>query len=69
MPRALFCGDVDAALARALAKECGSRAVVASPALSARRAGLLAELAWARYQRAETDDPKSLVPTYVSYPT
>jgi tRNA threonylcarbamoyladenosine biosynthesis protein TsaB len=67
IPRALFCGDVDATLARALGERCGSRAVIASPALNARRAGLLAELAWARFQRGESDDPKSLVPMYMPH--
>jgi tRNA threonylcarbamoyladenosine biosynthesis protein TsaB len=67
MPRAFFCGDIDAALAQALAEQCGSRAAIASPASNARRAGWLAELAWARFQRGESDDPKSLVPLYLPH--
>ncbi|MCI0478879.1 MAG: tRNA (adenosine(37)-N6)-threonylcarbamoyltransferase complex dimerization subunit type 1 TsaB, partial [Anaerolineales bacterium] len=65
--RAFFCGDLDAALARALTEQCGSRAVLASPALNARRAAFLAELAWARFQRGESDDPRSLAPMYLPH--
>ena len=67
MARALFCGDIDAALAHALVEQCGSRAVIASPALNARRAAFLAELAWARFQRGEADDPRTLVPMYMPH--
>jgi tRNA threonylcarbamoyladenosine biosynthesis protein TsaB len=67
VPRALFCGDVDAALAQRLAEHCGARAVIASPALNARRAGFLAELAWARFRRGESDDATSLAPMYLPH--
>ncbi len=67
LPRAYFCGDVDAALARVLTERCGARIVIASPAANARRAGALAELAWARFQRGESDDPKSLAPMYMPH--
>ena len=67
MPRAFFCGDIDAALAQALTAQCGSRAVSAAPSSNARRAGWLAELAWARFQRGEADDPRSLVPLYLPH--
>jgi tRNA threonylcarbamoyladenosine biosynthesis protein TsaB len=62
--RALFCGDLDAALASLLVERVGTRAVVASPASNARRAGFLAELAWARLARGESDDVASLSPIY-----
>jgi len=65
--RALFCGDVDHTLARALSEQWGARAVIGSPALNARRAAFLAELAWARYQRGETDDPQALAPVYLPH--
>jgi hypothetical protein len=55
------------ALAQALTEQCGSRAVIASPASNARRAGWLAELAWARFQRGESDDPRALVPLYLPH--
>ena len=66
-PRTFFCGDVDAALARALAERCGNRAVIASPASNVRRAGMLGELAWVRFQRGESDDPKILAPMYMPH--
>jgi tRNA threonylcarbamoyladenosine biosynthesis protein TsaB len=65
--RAFFCGDVDAALAGLLAERIGARAVIASPASNARRAGFLAELAWARYRRGESDDAASLAPMYAPH--
>jgi tRNA threonylcarbamoyladenosine biosynthesis protein TsaB len=65
--RAFFCGDLDAALARALTEHCGARALIASPAANARRAAFLAELAWARFQRDEADDPRTLAPMYLPH--
>ncbi|MBM3130979.1 MAG: tRNA (adenosine(37)-N6)-threonylcarbamoyltransferase complex dimerization subunit type 1 TsaB [Chloroflexi bacterium] len=65
--RALFCGDLEPALARALTEQCGARALVASPARNARRAAFLAELAWARFQRGESDDPRALAPMYLPH--
>ncbi|MDE3089024.1 MAG: tRNA (adenosine(37)-N6)-threonylcarbamoyltransferase complex dimerization subunit type 1 TsaB [Chloroflexota bacterium] len=65
--RAFFCGDIDAALARHLTERLGARAVIASPARNARRAGFLAELAWARFQRGESDDTASLAPMYTPF--
>jgi tRNA threonylcarbamoyladenosine biosynthesis protein TsaB len=65
--RAFFCGDVDAPLREALAERLGTRAVFASPAQNARRAAFLAELAWARYARGESDDTASLAPMYMPH--
>ncbi len=65
--RAFFCGDVDAALAKLLAERVDAHAAIASPALNARRAGFLAELAWARFQRGESDDVASLAPMYMPH--
>ena len=62
--RLLFCGEIDAALAQKIAQELGERALIASPALNARRAGFLAELAWVRFQRGESDDVEALAPLY-----
>lgn len=42
-----------------------AQARIASPALSARRAGFLAELAWMRLRTGEHDDPATLEPIYV----
>lgn len=67
IPRTLFCGDVDSDLARTLTEHYGARAVIAARALNARRAGFLAELAWARLQRGESDDASALAPMYTPY--
>ncbi len=67
--RALVCGEVDAAVENALKERVGARVVIAPPALSLRRAGLLAELAWARFSRGEADDPYALAPLYMSHKT
>lgn len=65
--RTFICGDVDASLARTLTEQCGARVVLAAPAYNARRAAFLAELAWARFQRGESDDPHSLAPMYLPH--
>lgn len=65
--RLFFCGDVDALLAHLLAERLGTRAVFASPAQSVRRAAFLAELAWMRYARGESDDTASLAPMYMPH--
>ena len=65
--RALFCGDVDAALSKVLLDHFGERALIAPAAMNARRAGFLAELAWARLQRGESDDVASLAPMYLPH--
>lgn len=65
--RAFFCGDVDASLIQSLAERLGARAEFASPAQNARRAAFLAELAWARYARGESDDTASLAPMYMPH--
>jgi len=41
--------------------------VVASPALSMRRAGYLAELAWQRFSAGERDELFSLTPIYLQH--
>ena len=65
--RALFCGDVDSTLAQRLTESLGTRAVLVSPSMNVRRAGFLAELAWARFQRGESDDAASLAPMYAPF--
>jgi len=64
----LFAGEMGASTAVALREGLGEQARLASPALSLRRAGYLAELAWARYERGERDDPVSLSPIYLHEP-
>ncbi len=63
----LVCGEVDARGQEALGRLEG-RAAVLSPAHSLRRAGFLAELAWERLGRGETDDPTALTPLYLQHP-
>ena len=63
----LFCGEVDEQGVEVL-KGVGELAEVLSPAHCLRRAGFLAELAWARLRRGEVDDPTTLVPIYLHQP-
>ena len=64
----LFCGEIDQVGAKAL-KAAGELAVLLPAAARLRRAGFLAELAWRRLNQGETDDPTTLVPTYLQHPT
>jgi tRNA threonylcarbamoyladenosine biosynthesis protein TsaB len=64
----LFCGEVDPAGAEALAT-LGELAVLLPAATRLRRAGFLAEIAWRRLNRGETDDPTTLIPIYLQHPT
>ena len=61
----LLCGEIDPHLAEALRIASPEHVVVASPASTMRRAGYLAELAWARFVSGQCDDPVSLAPIYV----
>ncbi len=65
-PKVLFCGEIDAALEMSIKNCLGASAFIASPAQNARRVGLLAELAWERFQRGESDDTASLAPIYAT---
>jgi len=64
----LFAGEIEPTTAAALREGLGERARLASPALTLRRAGYLAEMAWTRYQRGERDDPATLSPIYLHEP-
>jgi tRNA threonylcarbamoyladenosine biosynthesis protein TsaB len=64
----LFCGEIDVAGADALAT-LGELAVLLPAAARLRRAGFLAEVAWHRLNRGETDDPTTLAPIYLQHPT
>ncbi len=64
----LLCGEVDEKGLR-LAEERGDLVTVLPPARCLRRAGFLAELAWERLRRGETDDPATLAPLYLQFPT
>jgi tRNA threonylcarbamoyladenosine biosynthesis protein TsaB len=62
--KCLVCGELSGA-ERQLLTERGGHVRLASPANSLRRPGLLAELAWNRWQAGQTDDPASLAPIYL----
>lgn len=61
----LLCGEVDTNLAEALRESNPDNAIVAGPALRARRPGFVAELAWQRFVSGERDDLTSLSPIYL----
>jgi tRNA threonylcarbamoyladenosine biosynthesis protein TsaB len=65
----VFCGEIDAELSACIRERLGQRALVASPSLSARRAGYLAEMAWKRLQEdPQGDDLEALQPIYLTRP-
>jgi tRNA threonylcarbamoyladenosine biosynthesis protein TsaB len=59
----ILCGEFTAEERRRLANEANIK--LASPAQSMRRPSLLAELAWRRWQKDETDDEATLAPIYL----
>lgn len=59
------CGELNADL-RTLLKRKRKIVHLASPAQAQRRPAFLAELAWARWQAGQTDDPITLAPIYLS---
>jgi tRNA threonylcarbamoyladenosine biosynthesis protein TsaB len=60
----ILAGDLTEEVRTALSRK-RVNAQLASPASSLRRAAFLAELAWARYQAGDVDDPVYLAPTYL----
>ena len=64
----LFCGEIDPAGTEALAA-LDDLAVLLPAAARLRRAGFLADEAWQRLNRGESDDPATLTPIYLQYPT
>ncbi len=67
-PRTLLCGEYPPAVADALRERWGQQVLFASPAENLRRAGVLAELAWARARAGQFDDPDALEPIYLRRP-
>ena len=67
--RTIFAGDVDGATAVRLRERLGGRAVIPSASALVRRAGHLAEVAWARADAGLTVHPDRLEPVYVRPPT
>lgn len=64
----VFCGELNEAGVAAIAEKMGERALIATSATAARRAGWLAELAWRRFQAGEQDDLASVQPLYLRRP-
>ena len=64
----VFAGDIDEAMASELREAFGGRALVAPPSARARRAGDLAEVAWARAEAGEAIAPEALEPLYIRPP-
>lgn len=62
-----FCGEIDGKLREALLAGMGSSAVIASPSANLRRAGYMAELAWMRFKRGDSDELAELVPMYMPH--
>ncbi len=64
----LFSGELLPRNAALLQDLLGDRFRLAPPAMRLRRAGILAELGWARYQAGDMDDPAALSPIYLHEP-
>ena len=65
-PPILVAGELDARVRASLLSQWGDGAEIISPALGVRRGAALAELAWLRWRRGQTDDPATLSPIYLS---
>lgn len=64
----LLCGEIDERGFHLMEGELGKQVTILPPAHCLRRAGFLAELAWERVRRGETDDPAALAPLYLNWP-
>ena len=60
----LVCGELTEELRKILGRK-HKNVILASPAACLRRPALLAELAWARWQAGDTDDPETIAPVYL----
>lgn len=63
----LLCGEIDERGHR-LIEGLSEQVTLLPPAHCLRRAGFLADLAWERIRRGETDDPATLAPLYLNWP-
>ena len=64
----IFCGEIDPEGADALGG-LGELASLVPAAARLRRAAFLAEIAWQRLNRGQTDDPATVAPIYLQHPT
>ncbi len=60
----LICGEMNTQERQAIGRKW-KNAMIASPGLSMRRPGVLAELAWRRWKAGQVDDPALLSPIYL----
>ncbi len=60
-----FIGELDRAAQAFLAAQADKVAGISTPALATRRAAILAEIAYKRWQAGATDDPATLAPIYL----
>jgi len=67
--RTLFSGELLPQNADRLRGLLGERFQLAPPAMRLRRAGVLAEIAWSRWQAGQVDDPATLSPIYLHEPS
>jgi tRNA threonylcarbamoyladenosine biosynthesis protein TsaB len=65
----LIAGDLAPADREQLAALTEGKAVLLPPALSTRRPGCLAEIAWGRFAAGERDDLAALSPIYLHEPS
>lgn len=66
--KTIFCGELAPAIINQLKEKLGTKAIIASPASSPRRAGFLAELGLRRLKAGDDDPPASLQPIYLRRP-
>lgn len=64
-PPLCFAGELSAEDEAFLSQSWGDKAAIVPQALALRRAGVLAALAWRRWQAGELDDPAALSPIYL----
>jgi tRNA threonylcarbamoyladenosine biosynthesis protein TsaB len=64
----LFAGEMDDAAVAALRERLGPRAAFATGSAAVRRAGHLAEIGWARFERGEAVPGEVLEPLYIRAP-
>ncbi len=67
--RTLFSGELLPQNADRLRGLLGEHFQLAPPAMRLRRAGVLAEIAWSRWQAGQVDDPATLSPIYLHEPS
>jgi len=66
--KTIFCGELTPAIINQLKEKLGTKAIIASPASSPRRAAFLAELGLQRLKAGDDDPPASLQPIYLRRP-